>query len=305
MRRFSFARMLGLVLFALSGAPLGGQAAPPGEKHDSDLLIRFNGPVTVATADTLTSVWVFGNEARVDGTLRDALVVVNGTARIEGAVEGGVVVIKGHLELGPEARIGKDVLLYGSTMTRASGAVVQGAVHQEGGMSFSARAAWFLWLSITLAILVAALAAVWLASPAIDAAGQALSGHRKSTVLTAVLLLIGLPAAAIASMATGVGLAVGLFIACVAIPVLAFTGYVVVGHTLGRTLLGLRQPVRSRPYLAVTTGILILQIVTIIPVVGALIAFVAAPVGAGALVFHVWTVRRGERTRQVVAMQAA
>lgn len=305
MMRFIRTTMLGFALAALPAQSLETQATEPDDAHRSDLLVRFNGPVNVAQADTLTSVWVFNNEARIDGTLRDHIVVVSGTARIDGAVKGAVVVINGHLELGPGARIDDNVLLYGSTMNRVPGAVVLGSIHQESGMSFSARAAWFLWFTTTLAVLVAAMAVMWLSGSAIAAATDTLSSDKGFSVLTAGLLLLGLPAAAVASVITGVGFGVGVFIAFFAIPVLAFAGYVVIGHTLGRAVLGSRWSGRERPYLAVTAGVLMLQVVTIIPIVGGLIVFVAAPVGAGALIFHVWTIRRGDHAMPAAVMQPA
>lgn len=189
MRRFISTSMVGCVLVALAAGAASVRAAEPADDRPSDLLVRFNGPVQIAAADTLTSVWVFGNQARVDGMLRDHLVVVGGAARIDGVVEGAVVIINGHLDLGPTARIGDDVLLYGSTMNHASGAVVQGSVHRESGMSFNARAAWIVWFTLTLAVLVAALALVWLSSPAIEGATRALAGDKGLSVMTAALLV--------------------------------------------------------------------------------------------------------------------
>jgi hypothetical protein len=302
-------RALGLLAAALAAsiaAPAGAQGPSPQPAKDStDLLVHFNGPVSVSQGDTAGSVWVFNNVAQVDGRVRGDLFVVNGTARVNGAVNGNVVVARGHLDLGPNARVGGDVLLFRSTMTRAPGATVAGRIHEERGVSFSARALWFLWISMTLAIIVAGLLLAYLVGPALHDAARTISTDTGGTLIAAVLLLFGLPAAAALSFMTGIGVAVGFFILFVVIPAAAFVGYIVSGIRVGQMLLGRGSQPADRPYLTTAVGIFVLQVIAVIPVIGALVALVASQVGAGALLYRTWRLRRGEGDQTRLAAEAA
>jgi hypothetical protein len=190
-------------------------------------------------------------------------------------------------------------------MTRAAGAAVTGRIHEEQGASFSARALWFLWISMTLAIVVAGLLLAYLVGPALQDAARTISTDTGGTLLAAVLLLFGLPAAAALSFMTGIGVAVGFFILFVVIPAAAFVGYIVSGIRVGQMLLGKRTQPGDRPYLTTAVGILVLQVIAVIPVIGALVALVASQVGAGALLYRTWRLRRGEGERREFAPQPA
>jgi hypothetical protein len=297
---------LAAALVACLAVPIDAQGpAQPPAKDSTDVLARFNGPVNVPQNDTLGSVWVFNNNAQIGGRLRQDLFVVNGRARVDGTVNGNVVVAGGHLELGPSARVGGDVLLYRSTLTRAPGATVAGRIHEERGASFSAKALWFLWFAMTLAIVVAGLLLAYLVGPALQDAARTISTNTGGTLVAAVLLLFGLPAAAILCFMTGIGVAVGFFILFVVMPAAAFVGYIVSGIRVGQMLLGRGRPPGDRPYLTTALGIVALQVIAVIPVIGALVALAASQVGAGALLYRTWRLRRAEGDRTVLAAEAA
>jgi hypothetical protein len=63
---------------------------------------------------------------------------------------------------------------------------------------------------------------------------------------------------------------------------------------LGSLLTGaLKQPEAGRPVLAVVLGVLLLQVILIIPVLGALAVFLAAIWGAGSLAYVAYRVAGG------------
>lgn len=268
-------------------------AARPQESEDrgSDLLIRIKGPLAVEAGDTVGSAWVFGNDARVTGTVRDQVFVVDGIARIEGSVR-GVTIVNGHLELGPTARVAEDVLLYRSTVSRSSGAFVGGKLHHELGPSFSASALWILWVSVTLALIVVGLVVARLGAPTVEEASRFPASTPGATVLTAAAVIVGLPAAAVLAFMSGLGFVLGIIILLFVIPALAFAGYFVSALAMGRALFGIPERRSRSVYAHIATGVLALQLLALIPVVGALVTIVASQIGAGGLVYRTWRQQR-------------
>jgi len=290
-----------VVTCAITPAGVNGQ---PAERQQSDLLLRIAGQANVSPGDTLGTVWVIGNHADIRGEVHE-LVVINGTARIEGSVTGNVVLVKSHADLTPSARIGNDLLLYGSTAATSPGATIKGTIHQEMGPSFGARALWFLWLSITVALIGAALVFVYLAGPPLEGISDTIRGDLTGTLMTTLAVVVGLPGLAILSFMTGVGFVLGVFIIVVLIPLLAFAGYVVAGMATGKALLGRVQTRRRSLYVSAAVGIVALQIIAIIPGIGGLVLLVSSQLGAGALLYRTWLRGRTVRTISAPTMQPA
>lgn len=253
----------------------------------SDLLMRVGGPAVVAAVDTIGTVWVIGNTATIDGTVRE-LVVINGSARVNGTVQGNMVIISGTADLGPTAVIGKDVLLYRATVTPGAGAKIGGTIHNEVGVSLGARALWILWLSITIAMIAAGIVVGYFAgSPLKEVAGSIRKDWRE-TVLAALILIVGLPAAAVASFMTGIGFVLGFFILFVLIPALCLIGYVVAGTAVGLAFLNGAAETRTKLYSRIAFGIFVLQLLAVVPAIGGLLVLIGSQLGAGALVYRTW-----------------
>ena len=287
------------IALAVGGPVLAGvPVASTQERADdraSDLLIRIKGPLAIEAGDTVGSAWVFGNDARVTGAVRDRLFVVNGSARIEGSVR-GVTIMNGHLELGPTAQVAEDVLLYRSTLSRSPDATVGGGIHEEPGASFSASALWILWVSVTLALVVVALIFARLATAALDDAARMPTSSPGGTVLMATILVVGLPGAAVLAFMSGLGFVLGFLILLVVVPALTFVGYFVSALALGRAALGVPERRAPSIYTNIATGVLVLQLLALIPVVGAVIAVLAGQLGAGAFAYRIWRQQRRDMT---------
>ena len=256
----------------------------------SDLLFRVGGPVTVAPTDTIGTLWVIGNSATVLGTVRD-LVVINGTAKIDGTVQGNMVIVSGTGDLGPSAVIGKDILLYHSTVTSGAGAKIGGAVHNEVGVSFGARALWVLWLSVTIAMIAAGIVLGYFAGDALNDVADSMRTEWRGTIVTALILIFGLPFAAVISFMTGIGFVLGFFILFALIPLLCLTGYVIAGTSLGTAFLNGGPESRGKMYSRIAFGILMLQLLAVVPALGGVLILIGSQLGAGALVYRAW--RRG------------
>ena len=94
-------------------------------------------------------------------------------------------------------------------------------------------------------------------------------------------------------MVTVVGAPLGLGILFGLWPLMAFLGYLVAGIWIGDWILHRVSPnvVRERPYLASFVGILILQVLGIIPPAAA----IASLFGFGAVILMAWRSFRGEQ----------
>lgn len=285
------------LLLALTAASQPSVQRVAVSAHD-DVQIRINGPIHIASGDTASTVWVVNHDATVDGVVREALVVINGTARITGRVEGGVVVANGRLELEPGARVEQDVMLYRSVMTRANDAVVAGAVHNQTGFSLGAGAVWLVWLSFTLVVLVAGLVLAELAPRTLTGSADYLAANGARSAVTALIVSATVPAVAIMSFATVIGIPLGLTLLIVVIPALSFLGYLTTGSMVGSALVRrvAATGAWASRYGRVLVGLLTLQVVVALPIIGGLLGLVASLLGVGALVARSWAER--ERTQR-------
>lgn len=298
---------------AAASAPTSAQARDEtrDQRRDiSDLLLRVNGPVRVAAGDSASTVWVVKNDATIDGTVREQLMVIDGTGRVAGTVRGDVTVINGHLDLAPSARVGGNILLYGrSTIARAPGAQVAGTVHTETGISFGARAMWFLWISMTLFVVLAGLAFAWIGGRQLAESAALVTHEPLGTAIAALVLCAGLPLLAMGAFLTIVGIPFGFAVLFFVIPALSLAGYVVSGTALGRFALERFAPraasepeaVEDHPFRAAAMGLLLFQIVALVPGIGGPLIFLAGLAGAGAIAYRLWA----SRPRRTVGAPAA
>jgi hypothetical protein len=233
------------------------------------------------------------HDATIDGVLREGLGVINGNARIAGRVEGGVVVVNGRLELGPGARIGRDVMLYRSTIVRADDAVIGGVVHTQTGFSVGAGAAWLVWLSFTIVVVLAGLLFAEIAPVTLTESAAMLIGNGSRAVVTALIAVVAVPMLAALSFATVIGIALGLTLIFVVIPALTFLGYLVAGSVVGAAMVGRMSSSGewASRYRAIALGLVTLQFAVAVPVIGGLVACIASLLGVGALVARSWTRR--------------
>jgi hypothetical protein len=82
----------------------------------------------------------FGQPMRVEADERvETIVTIGGDLTVMGEVVSNAVVIGGSLELGPEARVGGDVVAVGGSITRHSGAVVVGDRMEVSGAVIGTR----------------------------------------------------------------------------------------------------------------------------------------------------------------------
>jgi cytoskeletal protein CcmA (bactofilin family) len=285
------------MLFVLAMSP--GTALAQTAEDDDSAVIRVNSDTVIGPGESVENLVVISANARIEGTVTGTLVVIDGDATIAGTVEEDLTVISGDIELLDGSTV-KDVHSIRGEITRAPGATVTGDVDENdfSGLSTALGViSILLWVGITIALLVAGIVFALVGGRQLTAATKVMTGEAAYAILGAVFVWIGLPVLAVIAFITVIGAPLGLGILLFLLPVLGFLGYLVAATRLGSWLTGaMNRPATERPVLAVVLGVLILQVLLLIPVLGAVIALLASIWGAGALACVAY---RGARGREV------
>ena len=280
MKRLTFALIAGLVLALL---PMAVDAEDGDERG---FLLRIDGDVTIGSDEIAGSVVVINGNATIDGTVRNTLVVIEGTATVRGTVEGDITVISGDLDLRSGSTV-KDVHLVRSDLTQAGGATITGDLNRRQNFVFRGFGAVFsilFWFGMTIALIAAGLFFAAVGGRQLKTASRALTQEVGYSILGAVIVWVGVPIAAVLIMITLVGLPLGIGMLLFLLPALWVLGYIALATRLGMALVGYagRTP-GDHPYTPVAIGLIVLQLLVIVPVLGFLIAGVGGLWGAGGI----------------------
>jgi hypothetical protein len=291
-----------MIGFLVAFMPLTASAQSTDE--DDDLLLRVNGDVVLPAGESVNALIVARGNATVAGTVDDFLMVIKGTGSVTGRVDGDIVVVNGTLRLEPGANVQGDVTLVRSDLVRDPAAVVNGDINERSDYSWGWGSAIFsllFWFGATIVVLVAGLLFAAFGARQLVGAGRLETQRIGECIVATLIVWIGLPILAVVAFITLIGIPLSLAILIVLLPALGFLGYIVSGTRLGTIILR-RDPVEEpKPYLAAVLGLLVLQIIGLIPFIGGLIIVIATLYGAGALVYYAFL---GWRRRGVDATAA-
>jgi hypothetical protein len=290
-------RRLGLLAMLAALVWPASVAAQDSDNRDDDVLIRINGPMSIGPNDAIDTVIGIDNDVTIaeQATVRDTLLVIDGTATVNGRVETNVVVISGTLNLGPTATV-KDVTLISSDLNRDPAATITGDLEERDeliNISFGWGAfvfSFLFWLSVSIVVLVAGIIFAAIGARQLVAGAAAMTERAGASILIAFVVWVGLPILAILFFFTVIGIPLGVAIFVFVLPALWFLGYLVAGTRLGLAIVRPSDPVaaRGRLILAAVVGLLILQIIGLIPFLGGVIVFFAGLFGSGALLYLVY-----------------
>jgi hypothetical protein len=286
------------IVIVLAGIVLAfGLAAPvlaADPKHqDGPVLLAFNGDITVPAGDQADFVLVTGGTATVAGDAT-TVIVLDGHAVLTGATVESLWITGGTATIDAASTVTGDVRTLNSTVTVDPAASVGGEVSSLEADLVAATAilapmALLFVLGFALVTIVAGLALAALGARQVRAAEYLISHEPGQTLLVGLAGLIIVPVIAILAMMTIVGLPLGLAIMFMVWPAAAYLGYLVAGIWIGEWLLRRgERPVPDRPYTAAVVGLLILQIISVVPFVGA----IASLFGFGAVLLLAWRVFR-------------
>jgi hypothetical protein len=258
------------------------------------VLVSIGGDVTLPAGDRADAVIIVNGAATIAGEV-DALIAIDATADLTGARAETVFAVGSTVNLRPGTVVTGDVLVLDTLVHQFGDAEVLGQVTDTQGWLIGIAAVLIptlivLWIGAALAMIAAGLLLAGIASRQVRAAEILISREPVRTLVAGLIGLIGIPIAAVLLMATVIGLPLGLGVLIGVWPLIAFLGYLVAGIWLGDLLLGRLQPEtrRERPYAAALTGLIVLGLVGILPVVGGLIVGVASLFGFGAIVLIAW-----------------
>ncbi len=288
-----------LIAFLIALAPANA-FAHEGETK-SVFSLQIDGDLDVGPDDILDSAVVIDGRAEIEGDIKDTLIMISGSAVVSGRVGDKIILIDSDLLLTSTGSIGDDVVLISSDITREAGSVVGGEVRDEVDLSIKwwsvALVSILAWVGFTILVVVAALVLAAVARRQSSGAAELLISRTAFTILAAVITFIALPTAAFFILFTAVGIPLALGVLFFLLPALGFFGYLVSGILIGNLILGKADigPEGKRPYLGAALGMLILQFVLLIPIIGWFIALLAGLWGAGGLVLFAWNAWRSPR----------
>lgn len=288
-------RRIGIVLasFVLAFGLAAPVLAADPSHTDGPVLMAFNGDITVPAGDQADVVMVTRGTATIAGDVK-TVVVIDGTAALTGATTESVVAIGGTVTIDAASHVSGDVRTLGSTVTVDPAAHVGGSVASLDRDLVAATAVlapiWLLFiLGFVLVTVAAGLALAALGERQVRAAEQLISREPGLTLLVGLAGLVLIPFVAILAMITVIGAPLGLAILLMVWPAAAVIGYLVAGIWIGEWLLYRGdRPRPQRPYLAAVAGLLVLQIISIVPFVGP----IASLFGFGAVLLLAWRVFR-------------
>lgn len=274
--------LLGMLLLCWL-LPATSAAASANDGDDNDRIVLV-GSVLVDRDETVNDLIVVDGDVTIRGRVTGDVVVVDGNVTIRGSVAGDVVAVSGLATLGRRARVAGDLVYGDDRPVQAPGSRVDGDVEKFKIGDASAIAAIGLWLGFTISLLLLGVVLLLLAPRAGDAIARA--GRDKPMLAALVGLggLILLPVIAIVACITVIGLPLGIVLLLLILPLYA-VGYLSAALIVGRLI---RKQARI---LAFVIGLVILQLLTLIPFVGGLVGLLATIFGLGALLIALFRAR--------------
>ena len=282
-RLLGFAGLLVLVLTALAPAVLAAEPLT----HSGRVLISADGDVTIPAGDQADVLLVVQGTANVQGVV-NTLVVIEGSANLSGATVETVVAIRSAVEVGAGTVVYGEIQTLDSAIHQTGSPDIQGGVVDISGRwlemgAVLAPALALIWLGFGFSTLVAGLLLAGLAARQVRSAERLISEQPVLTVVAGILGAIVIPVAAILLLPTLIGTPLGIGILVVALPLVAFTGYLVAATWIGEWLLRrLSFAERERPYAAVLLGVVLLGLIGLVPILSLLVA-IASLLGFGAV----------------------
>jgi hypothetical protein len=285
------------VALLLALLPAVAHAQGPDDEQD-DLTIRISGDAFVTEAESVGGLIVIDGNVQIDGEVRDSVVVIDGNLIVSGTVGDHITVIHGDVELQRGARV-HDVRTISGDINKADGASITGKLRERDNFDlpsgFIAALSVYFWFAITLFVVVCGLVFAAVGGEQLKRAAETMTSGAVNAIVGAVFLWIALPILTGLIFITLIAIPLGLAIFVVVLPTMLLLGYITAGARLGAAVLGRfdRQP-GDHPYLAVSLGLVILQVLLVIPFLGWLIAAIAGLWGGGALAHTAFVAARGK-----------
>jgi cytoskeletal protein CcmA (bactofilin family) len=259
-------------------------AANAAAANRKDDRVVISGSVLVDRAETVHDLVVVNGDVTIRGKVTGDVVVVDGDVTIRGSVAGDVVAVAGQATLGKRGRVAGDLVYGKDKPVLAPGSRVAGDVQKITLGDTGIVGVIGFWIGFTISLLLLGIVLLLLAPRAGDAIARAGRDKPLVAALGGLGTLILLPVIAIAACVTVIGLPLGIMLLLLLLPLYA-VGYLSAALVVGRLIL------KQARILAFVVGIVILQLLTLIPIVGGLIGLLATIFGLGALMIALFSAR--------------
>ncbi|HEX5823452.1 MAG TPA: hypothetical protein VFY18_03240 [Candidatus Limnocylindrales bacterium] len=275
--------------------------------HTGRVIMSTQGDVTVPAGEHADVVFVVNGTATIQGEV-NTIVAIDGAANLLGARAETIVAVRSPVEIGAGSVVVGDVMTIDSLVHRTGDGVVQGEVADVAtaliGIGAVLGGALFLiWIGFGLAMIVGGLLLAGLASRQVREAETLISREPALTLGVGIVGLFAFPLVAILLIVTVIGAPLGVGILLQVWPLVAFLSYLVGGIWIGDWMLRQTSPerVRERPYLAAVLGVVLLEVMALVPIL-ALVAMIASLFGFGSVLrLSLRTLRSRSVSRPTVA----
>jgi hypothetical protein len=298
-----------LLVVAALAAPVV-LAADTDLSHTGRVVMAFGGDLTVPAGEQADVAIVGDGDIVVSGQV-NTVVVLDGTATLRDATVESVVAIRGTVELEGATTVSGDIRSIESTVHQAEGVTIGGAIKGVDSELFMLGAVlipalFLLAIGFALATIVAGLLLVAVGSRQVRAAERLIVREPGWVFIVGLLAAIVTPIVAIIAIVTIVGAPLGISVLLGVLPALAFVGFLVAGVFVGERIVGdgTELDPTHRPYKAALVGIVVLQVIGLIPAIGGLATGIASLFGLGAIVLLAWRTMRGTGAGQVAPTSA-
>jgi hypothetical protein len=258
-------------------------AATASAADDNERIVLV-GDVLVDRDEAAGDIVVVDGDVTIRGTVDGDVIVVDGDITIRGTVTGDVVAVAGLATLGQRGNVEGDLIYGDKEPVQTPGSKVGGDVQKFDAGDASLIGAIGFFVGFVVSMFLLGLILILLAPRAAEAVAR--TGRSKALVSAGVGLLgiILIPVIAVAAFFTIVGIPLGIVLLFLIVPLLAMS-YITTALVLGRLIL------KNSKLLAFLLGLIILGLLTLIPIAGGLIAFLAIIFGLGALLVTLFTSR--------------
>jgi len=285
-----------VVLLFLLALALPSPASPAQTRtEDGDAIVVISGDVTVPRGESVDGVVIVSGDLTLRGHVDGDVVLVSGDALVSGRVDGSLVTIGGQAHLLPQAYI-KGNVHYGDERPVVAGdAIVRGDVSKEDGLDsidfFPFISVFLFWVAVGVSMAILG-ALLLLIAPRAAEAVAARSRERIGPVIAiGFAVAIALPIAGGIAAITLVGLPLAFLVLLTLLP-LGALAYVASAYALGRRLV--KEP-KGRIW-AFLTGLAILRLLALVPVLGFLVGLAAAIFGLGLIGAAIGAAREPKET---------
>jgi hypothetical protein len=275
--------LLGILLLCWL-VPVASASAAAADGTDGDDRIVLSGSVLVDRDETAGDIVVFDGDVTIRGNVRGDVVVFDGDVTIRGSVAGDVVAFSGLTTLGQRGRVAGDLVYGDDKPVQAPGSSVSGEVKKFKIGDASIIGAIGLWIGFTLSLLLLGIVLLLLAPRAGEAVARTAKAKPLIAALVGLATLFLLPLIAILACVTVIGLPLGIVLLLLIIPLYTFA-YLTAALVTGRLIL------KKATILAFIVGLVILQLIALIPILGGLVGFLATVFGLGVLVLSLLRAR--------------